>query len=143
DSGTISVGSNAAQYSKTFPSVIVLSIEAGKTEERIEAVGEPIDRIQSSIRHERPEGSHSYRFVDPLVVETFDAEIAMAMVRHFCFVVHSRLKPARSLWRWLLYLDRFRVFLAHPGYELVPKKERTRFKKLLKRRRISLIIGED
>jgi len=59
DSGTIVVRSDAAQYSKTLPSVMALSIETGETEERIEAIGYPIDLIQSSIRHQRPESSHS------------------------------------------------------------------------------------
>ena len=141
DSGTINVRSDAARFSKTVPSIIAFASEYGETEEKIEGVGVPIDELRSAIRHFRPEGSHSYRFVDPLAKETFHAETAMALVRHFCFVVHNALVPARSPWRLVFFLDSFRVFLSLPGYKLVPLKERIRFEKLLKQRRIRLVSG--
>jgi len=137
DSGTIIVRSDVADYSETRPAIITLSIEAGETAEKIEAVGYSVDDMRSMIRHSRPLGSHAYRFVDPLAVDSFEPEIATALVRHFCYLAHGRIKPPRSLWRFLFHLDRFRVILTLPGYKLVQLEKRIEFEKLLSRR-----IGE-
>lgn len=142
DSGTITVRSEAADYSETRLAIITLSIENGETDEKIEAFGYSVDEMRSMMCHSRPVGSHSYRFVDPLAADSFEPAIATALVRHFCLLAHEHLKPARSFWRFAFHLDRFRVVLTLPGYKLVQEEKRIEFEKLLKRR-IGEVIVED
>jgi hypothetical protein len=135
ENGQITATSEVAKYHETMPAILSLSIEAGDKVEKIEAVGELPDKIMWLIEKYRPTGSHTYRFIDPFAEKTFDAECAFVMVRHFCHLIHDRVRQPGNLLSMLGYvfrLDRFRISIKIPGYSKLPLEQRRQFEKELK-----------
>jgi hypothetical protein len=131
EDGRITATSNTAKYHETRPAVLALSIKAGEKEEKIEAIGEP--RFDPRLSASAPP-CHTYRFLDPLAKETFDADCAFVVVKHFCYVAHAHIKPPRSLLRNLVRLDRFEVSIKLAHYSQITEEKRKRFAKLLSER---------
>lgn len=133
-SGKITAISKAANYNETRPAIVSLSREAGEDQEKIEAVGELPELILSSARLHRPAGSHTYRFIDPFAKETFDPDCAFAVIRHYCYLAHTNIKPSGSFFRTLVKLDRFEVCMNVAEYSRIAEDKRKQFEKLLRQR---------
>jgi hypothetical protein len=135
ENGWIAADSQVANYQDRRPAILSLSVEAGDTVEKIEAVGETPEKMMLLARKHRPAGSHTYRFIDPFAAETFDAECAFTVVRHFTHVVHDRVRPGglMSLLGYGFRLDRFRISIKIPGYSKLPVEQRRQFEMQLKR----------
>jgi hypothetical protein len=134
DGRDVTARSEAARYSEARPAIIGLSKERYGEGEVIECVGQALTPEMERAFWERDKGSRVYRFINPFLEYSFEPDAAFAIVRHFCYLAHGNLKPARSFLREVFRLDRFRVAIKLPHYSSIPRDKRKMFEKNLRQR---------
>lgn len=134
DGRNITARSEVAGYSETRPAVIGLSRERYGEMEEIECVGYALTPEIEQSFWERDKGRRVFRFINPFLVESFEPDAAFAVVRHFCYLAHENLKPARSFLRQVFKLDRFSISIKLSQYSSIPGDKRKMFEKNLRQR---------
>lgn len=134
--GQLHTRSEAADYSESRPALILLS-RGPDGAEMIEAIGQPFDMKMQASAWERDRGARTYRSYDPFEILRFDPDAAAAIVRHLCYSAHTRIQPARGLWRAFCGLDRFLLKVKIPDYTLVAAKKKADFE-----RRLRKVVGK-
>jgi hypothetical protein len=134
DGGHITARSAAARYLETRPAIIGLSKERYGVMEVIECVGQALTPELERAFWERDKGSRAYRFINPFLEYSFEPDPAFAIIRHFCYLAHSNLKPGRSVLREMFRLDRYSLAIKLPQYSSIPGDKRKMFEKNLRGR---------